>query len=46
MTASGDSYEEKVSVAANTICWKDDGPAMHGVTRTVTTVGKSDLGGC
>ena len=42
VTASGDNYEEKVSVAANTICWKDDGTAVHGVTRTVTTVGKSD----
>lgn len=42
VNASGDSYEEKVSVASNTICWKDDGTAVHGVTRTVTTVGKSD----
>lgn len=41
VTASGDSYEEKVSVAANVICWKDDGTAVHGVTRTVTNVGKS-----
>lgn len=41
VTASGDSYEEKVSVASNTICWKDDGTAVHGVTRTVTNVGKS-----
>lgn len=42
VTASGDSYEEKVSVATNVICWKDDGTAVHGVTRTVTNVGKSD----
>ena len=42
VSASGDSYEEKISVATNTICWKDDGTAVHGVTRTVTTFGKSD----
>ncbi len=42
VTASGANHEERVSVAANTICWKDDGTAVHGVTRTVTTVGKSD----
>lgn len=42
VTASGDSYEEKTSVATNAICWKDDGTAMHGVTRTVTNVGKTD----
>lgn len=42
VAASGDSYEEKISVAENTICWKDDGTAVHKITRTVTTVGKSD----
>ncbi len=42
VTASGDSYEEKISVWSNAICWKDDGTAVHGVTRTVTNVGKSD----
>jgi hypothetical protein len=42
VTASGDSYEEKISVATNTICWKENNDAVHGVTRTVTTVGKSD----
>jgi hypothetical protein len=42
VTASGDSLEEKVSVATDTICWKDDGTAVHKVTRTVTTVGKTD----
>jgi len=42
VTASGDYYEEKISIATNSICWKDDGTAVHGVTRTVTTVGKGN----
>jgi hypothetical protein len=42
VTASGDNSEEKISVWTNAICWKDDGTAVHNVTRTVTTVGKSN----
>lgn len=42
VNASGDNLEEKISVATKTICWKENGDAVHGVTRTVTTFGKSD----
>lgn len=42
ITASGDSYEESVNSATNVICWKDDGTAVHGATRTVTTAGRTN----
>lgn len=42
VNASGDSLEELVNAATNVICWKDDGTAVHGANRTVTTAGKTN----
>jgi hypothetical protein len=42
LTASGDSLDETVSAATNVICWRDDGTAVHGANRTVTTTGKTN----
>lgn len=42
VSASGDSLEELVNAATNVICWKDDGTAVHGANRSVTTAGRTN----